>query len=38
MALIAISEDPNSRIMEAKALLCDVEPRPRTDAPGATRV
>jgi formate dehydrogenase major subunit len=36
--LIAISEDPNSRIMEAKALLCDVEPCPRTDAPGAARV
>jgi formate dehydrogenase major subunit len=27
--LIAISEDPNSRIMEAKALLCNVEPGPR---------
>lgn len=25
--LVAISEDPNSRIMEAKALLCDVEPQ-----------
>ena len=27
--LTAISEDPNSRIMEAKALLCNVEPGPR---------
>jgi formate dehydrogenase major subunit len=24
--LIAISEDPNSRIMESKALLCNIEP------------
>jgi formate dehydrogenase major subunit len=26
--LVAMSEDPNSRIMEAKALLCNVEPSP----------
>jgi formate dehydrogenase major subunit len=26
--LVAMSEDPNSRIMEAKALLCNVEPEP----------
>jgi hypothetical protein len=26
--LVAISEDPNSRIMESKALLCNVEPSP----------
>ena len=29
--LIAISEDPNSRIMEAKALLCDVQPEAGPD-------
>jgi formate dehydrogenase major subunit len=31
--LTAISEDPNSRIMEAKALLCDLQPDARQDHP-----
>jgi formate dehydrogenase major subunit len=35
--LTAISEDPNSRIMEAKALLCDVQPDARADDRGADR-
>jgi formate dehydrogenase major subunit len=30
--LVAISEDPNSRIMEAKALLCNVEPSHQKDS------
>ena len=30
--LTAISEDPNSRIMESKALLCDIAPAARDDA------
>jgi formate dehydrogenase major subunit len=28
--LTAMSEDPNSRIMESKALLCDIAPSERT--------
>jgi formate dehydrogenase major subunit len=32
--LVAISEDPNSRIMEAKALLCNVEPSHNEDPRG----
>jgi len=31
--LTAISEDPNSRIMESKALLCDIERAGRDEAP-----
>jgi formate dehydrogenase major subunit len=31
--LVAISEDPNSRIMESKALLCDIERAGRDEAP-----
>src|SRR5207245_11222995 len=38
--LTAMSEDPNARIMEAKALLCDIAPsavRPRALAPPAEK-
>ena len=34
--LVAMSEDPNSRIMEAKALLCNLEPAYPKDAGGRT--
>jgi formate dehydrogenase major subunit len=30
--LTAISEDPNSRIMESKALMCDIAPAARDEA------
>jgi formate dehydrogenase major subunit len=29
--LVALSEDPNSRIMEAKALVCNIEPSQTRD-------
>jgi formate dehydrogenase major subunit len=30
--LLAISEEPNVRIMETKALICDIQPGHRADA------
>ena len=33
--LLAISEEPNVRIMETKALVCDIEPGARRHGPGA---
>jgi formate dehydrogenase major subunit len=33
--LLVISEEPNVRIMETKALLCDIEPGRRQRGPGA---
>jgi formate dehydrogenase major subunit len=33
--LLAISEEPNVRIMETKALLCDIEPGRRAHGPAA---
>lgn len=35
--LLAISEEPNVRIMETKALVCDIEPGRRRHGPGALK-